>query len=231
MTNRAFSWLLVSFGALGISGGIAAVGCGSSDAASIPGPSCTGDCDCSGTTCSCKSGGTCAFGGAASGTTADGGDGGDGGVAPPDNVTFNCQTKNTCDLSCGTGCTSSCAGQSTCEGSCGSNCTSSCTGTSTCTLSTGTNSTVSCGGGSDCNVTLDTGSTIGCTGNSNCNIKCPKGGCTAECQGSSGCTIECGGTVACQIQCNGKQSQACAAGTTCAGTCGGEPATDGGKGK
>src|SRR5687768_904157 len=49
---------------------------------------CTGNCECVGNTCTCRQGGTCTFGPAAV-------DGGDGGVLPPDNVVYDCQSKNT----------------------------------------------------------------------------------------------------------------------------------------
>src|SRR6185436_8010373 len=151
------------------------VACGSNDDTALMTPACTGDCDCSGSTCSCAMGGTCVLGGAPSGAM-DAGSGADGSVAPapgaaPSNVTYHCDSKNNCDLTCGTGCTNTCAGQSECAGTCGSNCTSTCDGTSTCTLVTGVDSQVTCGGGSDCTITLDTGSKLSCQGNSSCVVK------------------------------------------------------------
>src|SRR4051812_4668861 len=77
-------------------------GCGSDDV-SVPGgnATCTGACDCSGDTCKCMAGGKCVFGGGTSSSAgAEGGEGGasaDGGSAGPDNVTYNCETKNTCE--------------------------------------------------------------------------------------------------------------------------------------
>lgn len=191
-------------------------GCGGDSETANGSAICTGDCECSGNTCSCKAGGACTFGP----VTGDAGVG-DASSAPvlPNDVTYHCDSQNQCDLTCGTGCTSTCAGSSACVGTCTDNCTSSCTGTSQCTLETGTNSEVTCAGGSDCTVTLDTDSTVTCGGNSACAIDCPKGGCTAECAGSTSCTVECGGTVACHIDCNGIRSQDCAAGSTCAGVC------------
>src|SRR6476619_6942534 len=123
-------------------------------------PTCTGACSCTGSTCACQNGGTCTFG-----PTPGSSDGGTVGGAqtpttePPNDVTYTCGSKNQCDLSCGSGCTSTCDGRSTCAGTGTSNCTSSCAGTSQCTLTTGTNSQVTCAGGSTCKVSLDTGST------------------------------------------------------------------------
>ncbi len=209
--------------------------CGGSDAPA-PSASCTGACSCSGTTCTCNTGGTCDFGGVEADGAASG--------PVPNNVTYQCDSKNTCNATCGTGCTTTCDGQSTCIGTCESNCTSSCGGTSICTLTTGTNSMVTCEGGSTCNVDVDTGSTVTCTGNSICNVTCPKGGCTLSCQGSGTCDVTCGvvadagtrgdtdagtiqgadagasGIAACKIDCGGGKSDTCAAGTTCTNTCG-----------
>jgi hypothetical protein len=78
---------------------------------------------------------------------------------------------------------------------------------------------VTCGGGSTCALSVDTGTTVSCEGTSNCNIKCPKGGCTAECAGSSTCTLECGSGAACTVSCNGGKTETCAAGTTCTNPC------------
>lgn len=202
--------------------GASACGGASSEVGSA---TCRGDCDCSGDTCSCEAGGTCTFG-PEQPSTGDAGEvaGQDGGtapgaVAPPDDVTYHCDARNNCDLTCGTGCTATCAGRSVCEGTCTDNCTSRCAGTSDCTLVTGTNSTVTCSGGSACTLTLDTGSVVTCQGNSSCTIRCPKGGCRAECAGSTSCTVECGGTEACHIECNGARSAQCAAGSTCMGAC------------
>jgi hypothetical protein len=208
------------------------LGCGGSGRRPQP-PTCSGDCSCIETTCTCQAGGTCSFGGPATGSDGDG-DGGTassgmtGTTAPPDDVTYHCDTKNECDLTCGTGCTATCDGRSTCAGSCSANCTSSCAGTSQCTLTTGVNSEVTCAGGSTCQLTLDTGSTIKCQGDSTCNINCPKGGCAAECAGSAGCTVVCGGTEACTIECNGTKVQDCPSGSTCNGVCTGPPSGDGG---
>ena len=212
--------------------GVAAfTACGGSSAAPVG--SCSGDCSCSGTTCTCNTGGTCTFG---NGVEAD------GAPAPgpePSGVTYNCDSKNTCNASCGTGCTTTCDGQSTCVGSCDANCTSTCGGTSNCTLNAGQNSNVTCEGGSVCEITVDTGSTLTCTGNSTCNEICPKGGCTLDCQGSGTCTVTCGlpsdagtagngadgggttGVTACTIKCGsaGGKSQTCAPGAVCTDTC------------
>jgi hypothetical protein len=192
--------------------------CGSTSAA-VADVTCTGNCSCSGNTCTCASSGTCSLG--PPGTTIDGStmEGGASTGVPPNNVTYNCASKNQCTLTCGSGCTSTCDGQSVCVGSCGSNCTSSCAGTSSCTLAAGVNSQVTCAGGSACKVTLDTGSTITCQGDSSCIVDCPKGGCTAECAGAATCTIRCGGTTACSIDCNGMKAQDCAAGSECSGVC------------
>jgi hypothetical protein len=213
-TLRLSLWTM-GFAVLGV-GISGSVGCGEDDAPIPAGTAtCSGDCECVGDTCKCRTGGTCTFGAEVG---ADGGDG--GAAAPADNVTYQCESKNTCDATCGTNCTTTCEGQSTCVGSCESNCTSTCGGTSTCTLETGVNSNVTCTGGSDCTVTLDTGSKLTCEGNSKCTIKCPQGGCTAECGGSAGCRVECGGTTACAITCNGQKSDECAAGSTCESACG-----------
>jgi hypothetical protein len=201
--------------ALGLAGTTA---CGASS--EVGRATCRGDCDCSGDTCSCKSGGTCTFGPEPE-TSEPGSDAGSttGGGELPNDVSYDCEARNTCDLTCGTGCNATCAGRSVCEGTCTDNCTSRCAGTSDCTLQTGTNSDVTCSGGSNCTLTLDTGSTVICQGNSSCTIRCPKGGCTAECGGSSSCIVECGGTEACHVECNGTRAQDCAAGTTCSGVC------------
>ncbi len=153
-----------------------AVSCGSSEAENLFDPNCTGDCSCSGTTCTCQSGGSCSLGPTG---PPDGGTSGDAavvGISPPNGVTYLCDSQNQCNLNCGTGCTSTCDGMSTCSGSCSSNCTSSCAGTSDCTLSTGVDSNVICEGGSDCKVTLDDRSTVTCRGDSTCHIVCPRGG-------------------------------------------------------
>lgn len=207
---------LIAASALAVIAGSFFAACGSSDSAGLTAP-CTGDCTCSGNTCSCRTGGTCTLG-APTGAHSDAGPAGQTSL-PPNDVTYHCDSKTSCDLTCGTGCTNTCNGQSVCAGSCGSNCTSTCDGTSQCTLVTGTNSSVTCGGGSDCGVTLDPGSTLSCQGNSACTIKCPKGGCTADCTGSSACTVECGGTVPCHIHCNGGKTADCTPGTNCEGTC------------
>lgn len=229
---RIGSVLGIAAGVFALTGSVVA-GCGNSetveiadaapDVATKGSAACTGDCDCVGTTCTCKQGGNCTLGA----TAPDGG----GPVLPPDNVVFDCQSNNTCNTTCGTGCTTSCEGKSVCQGTCEANCTSTCTGTSECNLSTGVNSAVTCGGGSNCNISIDTGSTLTCTGNSTCAIACPKGGCTAECGGSSGCTVACalpsadagadGGAAptACHIKCNGKEAADCPAGTTCNSPC------------
>jgi hypothetical protein len=217
------------FGAIVIVAHYAFAACGSSNDAALIGIACSGDCECTGSTCSCEKGGTCVLGGAP--TAADAG--ADGAVAPasgvaPSNVTYHCDSQNDCDLTCGTGCTNTCAGQSECAGTCGSNCTSSCTGTSTCTLVTGVDSEVTCGGGSDCAITLDTGSKLSCQGDSTCTIKCPKGGCTADCTGSAACRVECGEGAPCHIECNGQRAEDCAAGMTCNGSCGGSSVPDAG---
>jgi hypothetical protein len=206
---------------------LSAVDCGNTHPLSNKG-ACVGDCACSGTTCTCQAGGTCSFVPMAPGS-------GDGGVAAngeagvsgsgtaaalPNDVTFDCNSKNQCDLTCGSGCTSTCDGRSICVGTCTSNCTSSCAGTSQCTLSAGTNSQATCTGGSTCDITIDTGSTITCQGESTCTINCPQGGCTAECGGAASCTVVCGGTTACKVNCNGTKMADCAPGTTCSGLCG-----------
>jgi hypothetical protein len=93
---------------------------------------------------------------------------------------------------------------------------------------------VTCAGGSTCKLNLDTGSTVICQGDSTCTIDCPKGGCTAECAGSTSCAVSCGGTTACTIACNGMKTQECPAGTTCNGVCpkmGGGGADGGGHGR
>src|SRR5206468_13112407 len=103
--------------------------CGGSSSPSLQ---CSGACACSGSTCTCQSGGTCSLG--------PGGDAGaDGGTAPPSGVTYHCDSKNNCNVDCGTGCNTTCEGQSQCGGSCGSDCTSACGGGSDCTLTTGDN--------------------------------------------------------------------------------------------
>ena len=195
--------------------------CGSNDDTPFSPIACTGACACSASTCTCTKGGTCTLGGTSQGKAPDAGD--DGGAivagAPPSDVSYHCDSKNNCDLTCGTGCTNTCDGQSVCAGSCGSNCTSKCGGTSDCTLSTGTNSTVTCDGGSKCNVVLDPGSTLSCQGNSTCTIQCPKGGCTADCTGSTGCTVDCGAGAPCHVQCNGKDVAECAPLAHCDGAC------------
>jgi hypothetical protein len=218
--------LFGSIAALSIVAGIS-VGCGDDPPPINNTASCVGDCECTGDTCTCKQGGNCTFG-PTGGTGADGGLI-DGGAAPPDNVTYHCDAKGTCEAACGTGCTTTCEGQSTCNSTCESNCTATCNGTSECNIDTGTNSTVTCGGGSDCAVELGEGSKLECQGNSTCTIKCPQGGCTAECAGSAGCSIECGAAKACTITCNGQKSEDCAAGTTCAGTCGNSTGGDAGE--
>jgi hypothetical protein len=195
------------------------VGCGVSKRGLTP-PTCSGDCSCTEDTCVCEAGGTCSFGMAPSapgdGTTATGGS---TSTAPPDDVSYHCDSNNQCDLVCGTGCTNTCDGRSTCTGSCSSNCTSSCAGTSQCTIETGVNSQVTCAGGSNCAVTLDTGSTITCQGESTCTVQCPIGGCRAECAGASSCTVVCGGTSDCTIECSGMMAETCPAGSTCSSTC------------
>ncbi len=190
-----------TFAVLALSGH---VGC---NCGSTP-PACVGDCVCTGSTCECQAGGTCTFGG-----------GVDGGADPgglPSNVTFDCEQKNTCNVSCGTGCTSHCANDTTCVGTCGSNCTTSCaarstctqtlgegstaqcTGTSSCTVTTGAGSEVTCAGGSTCNVTLEPGSTLECQGTSTCTVSCPDGGCTVHCAGDSKCSCQ----PSCTLNCN-----------------------------
>lgn len=216
MTITAFSTLL----AIGV-----AIGCGSDgEEAVTANGACSGDCECSGTVCTCRQGGTCTFGATGVGSGEAGADG--GAVAPPDGVTYKCESKNTCDATCGSNCTTSCAGQSTCTGSCEENCTSTCTGTSTCNLDTGANSKVTCGGGSTCDLELGTGSTVDCQGNTTCKVSCPAGGCTIQCSGSATCSLVCGAKVdggeggaatPCKIDCGGKGSVDCAPGTTCAG--------------
>jgi hypothetical protein len=194
-------------------------------------PSCSGDCSCTDVTCTCRTGGMCTFGPADPNAAAGATDAGPvTGAAPPDDVTYHCDSNNQCDLTCGSGCSNTCDGRSVCAGSCTSNCTSSCAGSSECTLTTGVNSNVTCAGGSACKVTLDPGSTITCAGDSTCMIDCPKGGCTAECGGSAGCSVACGGTAPCQIECNGMKAQDCAAGSTCNAACGRTPEHDGGSG-
>src|SRR5688572_5503463 len=107
------------------------VGCGGDEAPPIQNTaSCVGDCECTGDTCTCKQGGTCTFGPTGGGTA--GVDGGDAGTGAPDNVTYHCDAKGTCEAACGTGCTTTCGGQSTCNATCESNCTATCTGTSEC---------------------------------------------------------------------------------------------------
>lgn len=207
---------LVSLG-LAVASLFVVAGCGGSDDASNA--VCRGDCTCSGSTCTCKTGGTCSFGPVP--ITEDAGTDAGSSTALPNDVTYHCDSKGSCDLTCGSGCTATCAGRSTCAGACTTNCTSTCAGTSECTLETGTNSTVTCTGGSDCTLSLDTGSTVTCDGNSSCTIRCPKGGCTAECGGSSSCNVECGGTTACNLNCNGSRTEQCAPGSTCTGACGG----------
>ena len=191
--------------------------CGS-DSPAVLDVTCTGNCACSGNTCSCASMGTCSLGPAVDGSSTAA-DGGASTTVPPNDITYHCDSKNQCSLTCGSGCTSTCDGQSVCAGSCGSNCTSTCGGTSDCTLATGINSQVTCEGGSACKVMLDTGSTITCKGDSSCTVDCPKGGCVAECAGAATCTIRCGGTAACSIDCNGMKAQDCAAGSECTGVC------------
>ena len=63
------------------------VGCGDDPPAINNTASCTGDCECTGDTCTCKQGGKCTFGPTGGGTA--GADGGlvDGGSGAPDNVT------------------------------------------------------------------------------------------------------------------------------------------------
>lgn len=183
---------------------------------------CGGDCTCSGLSCTCAPGGTCTIPQEMDLAGTDGSPdaaapGADGGL--PDGVTFNCASKNHCDLSCGTGCTSLCAGQSMCNGTCGADCTSRCEGKSHCLLDAGVNASVTCGGASNCAVALGTGSTVSCEGNSTCFVACPEGGCSLACTGSSSCTVECGGTTACNIECNGQRMAECAPGMTCSDVC------------
>src|SRR5438552_6515285 len=83
------------------------VACGSNDATALTTATCTGACACSGNTCTCTQGGTCTLGGSPSAATDAGPDA--SGVPPPgslpSNVTYHCDSKNNCDLTCGTGCT------------------------------------------------------------------------------------------------------------------------------
>lgn len=62
---------------------------------------CQGACSCSGATCTCEPGGTCTLGSALSEVDA-GMDAGpvDAGVQPPNGITFHCDSKNHCDLTC-----------------------------------------------------------------------------------------------------------------------------------
>src|SRR5689334_16914067 len=92
MSKLHFGLFIASAGALFVSIAGVSSGCGSSsngaiptaaDASSDAGALCTGACECTGTTCTCKTGGDCTFGGAA-------GDGGDDAGAPPNDVTYNC---------------------------------------------------------------------------------------------------------------------------------------------
>src|SRR4051812_23259829 len=77
---------------------LGSVGCGDDSPAINNTATCTGDCQCSGDTCTCAQGGKCTFGPAGAGTGA-GGDGGgtlaDGGAALPNDVTYKCDSKGT----------------------------------------------------------------------------------------------------------------------------------------
>src|SRR5262249_38673803 len=71
---------------------------------------CTGDCTCSGETCACRIGGTCSFGSSPVGPGAGSGTGGmtaasESPPGPQNDVTYHCDSKSQCDLTCGTGCT------------------------------------------------------------------------------------------------------------------------------
>ncbi len=199
-------------------------GCGSQVS---PAATCTGACDCTGSTCKCQAGQTCTLGptGPDGGPlNADGGFAGDAGL--PANITFDCQKNNTCNVTCGTDCTSHCANDTTCTGTCGTSCDTSCTakstctlgtgdnstvncdGTSACTLTTGTGSTVSCNGGSTCTVTLKSSSTLQCLGTSVCDVSCPGGGCTVACGGDAACSCDLTG---CTLDCSqgGRTAKEC----------------------
>jgi hypothetical protein len=162
-----------------------------------------GGCVCDGSACTCVPGQTCNLG------AVDGGDAGTGAV------TYSCSSNNTCNVACGTGCTTQCAGTSTCNQTCTSECVSTCAGGSTCNLDAGVDSSVTCTGGSDCNVAIGAGSTLTCSGTTACHVACPAGGCTMQCSDPAAtCVLTCG-AAPCTYQCTGGAPKTCGAGTTC----------------
>jgi hypothetical protein len=128
--SRSVGSLSVVVTLMVVAGAAFSLGCSGSNTTALA--ACSGDCNCSGATCTCKTGGTCTFG-----PSAGGGGLADAGEPLPNDVNYSCSSKNTCNSICGTGCTTACSGKSTCEGSCLSNCTTRCDGTSLCTVSTG----------------------------------------------------------------------------------------------
>src|SRR5688572_12188587 len=105
--------LFGSIAALSLVAGIS-VGCGDDPPPIQNTASCVGDCVCTGDTCTCEQGGKCTFGPTGGGTAGvDGGDVDGGTSGAPDNVTYHCDAKGTCEAACGTGCTTTCEGQST----------------------------------------------------------------------------------------------------------------------
>jgi hypothetical protein len=170
-----------------------------------------GGCQCDGSVCNCQKGATCNFGPADAGEDADAG--------AVDNVTVNCSPGTTCNVQCGTGCTSTCSGNvnngSTCNTECAANCTSTCSGTSACAVDAGPDSSIVLTGGADGSVSVGSGSTVTCQGTSRCVVECPEGNCTMKCQDQAAqCSLDCK-TAPCKYTCEAGAGTTCEAGTTC----------------
>ncbi|MFO0673082.1 MAG: hypothetical protein U0235_26285 [Polyangiaceae bacterium] len=173
-----------------------------------------GGCECDGGQCGCAAGQTCNFGQV---------DGGDGGTS---NTVYDCNSNNTCNVQCTSGCTTSCAGSSSCNQTCQSGCTSTCAGGAICAIEAGVDSGITCTGGASCNVDLGASSTLTCAGNTTCNVKCPSTGCTLNCSDHAAkCTFTCGegdggadggaGDAGCPYTCTAGSTRICPVGSTC----------------
>ncbi|MFO0693920.1 MAG: hypothetical protein U0230_10225 [Polyangiales bacterium] len=92
---------------------------------------------CTGASCSCNSGGSCAFT-----PNTCGGDAG--------SCTLNCNAQTTCSGECGASCSFSCASGSTCDVTVGPSASVDCTGNSTCHIACTGSCSMSCSTGSTC---------------------------------------------------------------------------------
>ncbi len=171
-------------------------------------PTCAGQCTCTDTVCTCAAGQTCSLG------TADGG-------APlatlPSNVTFDCNSNNTCSVACGTGCSTTCAGGSSCNQTLGAGATVTCAGGAKCDTKAGADAGITCTGTSKCEANIGANSTVVCQGDALCKVECPTGGCTVLCQGNAVCTCDPkNSNTPCTMQCQGSsQAKQCGDKTAC----------------